>query len=306
MTKDSWGGDMNQPMSYNAWLYGYGNPVKYTDRSGNSPLLCEIPFIGCLDTAKNAVLAAKAAYNKVGPILLALSQREPWNSRFNCLNPGWSKPERAIDLLADYLCERETNSNDPDSIIFYGNDTLTIELARSVLLDAVRKEFYTTGDISVPKESKFNITEFGIALIDAINLGTGKISYPLTHFLGSFDYKVIKSSPDRVEFQIDNRTDLASGTHIPLRYPPYEERDNPYSLEQYIHEYPEMENEGVLDVLMDHPEIVSILEPKTRQETGFLMGGGNMYQTFKWSERQLSCGLQKLPWPVYLLFIDIQ
>lgn len=34
MTKDTWGGDMNQPMSYNAWLYGYANPVNLTDPSG--------------------------------------------------------------------------------------------------------------------------------------------------------------------------------------------------------------------------------------------------------------------------------
>jgi RHS repeat-associated protein len=301
LTKDSWQGNYTRPLSLNGWNYGYGNPVKNTDPSGHSPLLCGVPFIGCLDTAKNAVLAAKAAYSQVGPILLALSQREPWNNRFNCLDPRWSKPGRAIDLLADYFCERG-----PTSIVFYGNDTLAIELARSVLLDAVRKEFYTAGDISVPKESKFDVPEFGMALLDAINVGTGEISFPLSHFLGSFDYKVVKSSSDRVEFQIDNRTDLASGTHIPLRYPPYDERDNPYSLEQFIQEHPEMENEGVLDVLMDHPEIVSILESRTRQETGFLMGGGNMYQTFKWSEQHLDCELRKLPWPVYVLFLDIR
>ena len=301
LTKDSWQGNYTRPLSLNGWNYVESNPINRTDPSGHSPLLCGVPFIDCVDTAKNAVLAAKAAYSKVGPTLLALIQREPWNNRFNCLDPRWSKPERAIDLLADYFCERG-----PTSIVFFGDDTLTIELARSVLLDAVRKEFYATGDISVPKESKFDIPEFGMALLDAINVGTGEISFPLTHFLGSFDYQAVTSSSGRVEFQIDNRTDLASGTHIPLRYPPYDERENPYSLEQFIQEHPEMENEGVLDVLMDHTEIVSILEPRTRQETGFLMGGGNMYQTFKWSEQHLDCGLQKLPWPVYLLFLDIR
>ena len=301
LTKDSWQGNYTRPLSLNGWNYVESNPINRTDPSGHSPLLCGVPFIDCVDTAKNAVLAAKAAYSKVGPTLLALIQREPWNNRFNCLDPRWSKPERAIDLLGDYFCERG-----PTSIVFFGDDTLTIELARSVLLDAVRKEFYTTGDISVPKESKFDIPEFGMALLDAINVGTGEISFPLTHFLGSFDYQAVTSSSGRVEFQIDNRTDLASGTHIPPRYPPYDERENPYSLEQFIQEHPEMENEGVLDVLMDHTEIVSILEPRTRQETGFFMGGGNMYQTFKWSEQHLDCGLQKLPWPIYLLFLDIR
>jgi RHS repeat-associated protein len=38
LTRDTWGGDTNRPMSYNRWNYGYGNPVKYTDPAGLSPL----------------------------------------------------------------------------------------------------------------------------------------------------------------------------------------------------------------------------------------------------------------------------
>ena len=34
VTKDVWNGDYTTPMSYNAWLYAYANPVKYTDPSG--------------------------------------------------------------------------------------------------------------------------------------------------------------------------------------------------------------------------------------------------------------------------------
>jgi hypothetical protein len=302
ITKDSWQGNFTRPLSLNGWNYVQNNPINRIDPSGHSPIWCGVPLIGCVDTAKNAVLAAKAAYSQVGPILFALSQKNPWNNRFNCLDPRWSKPEHAIDLLADYLCERG-----PSAVAFSGNDALTKELARSILMDAVRREFYASGDISVPKERKFNPPEFGLALLDAINVGTGEIYLPLTHFLGSFDYRVVKSTSGRVEFQINNRTDLASGTHIPLRYPPNGEGDNPYSLEQFIQEYPDMENEGVLDILMIHPEIVSILSPRERQFTGFLMGGGNMYQAFKWSERYLDCGLlEKLPWPVYLLLADIR
>jgi hypothetical protein len=33
-TKDSWQGDYNRPMSYNAWLYVYANPINYIDPSG--------------------------------------------------------------------------------------------------------------------------------------------------------------------------------------------------------------------------------------------------------------------------------
>ncbi len=34
LTRDLWDGDPNRPMSYNAWLYVYANPVNFTDPSG--------------------------------------------------------------------------------------------------------------------------------------------------------------------------------------------------------------------------------------------------------------------------------
>ena len=37
LTRDVWEGDYSQPMSYNGWLYGYGNPVNLTDPSGMYP-----------------------------------------------------------------------------------------------------------------------------------------------------------------------------------------------------------------------------------------------------------------------------
>ena len=32
LSRDTWGGDYNTPLSLNRWMYGYGNPVKYTAR----------------------------------------------------------------------------------------------------------------------------------------------------------------------------------------------------------------------------------------------------------------------------------
>ena len=40
LTRDTWNGDANRPLSFNRWGYGYGNPVKYTDPSGNIPTHC--------------------------------------------------------------------------------------------------------------------------------------------------------------------------------------------------------------------------------------------------------------------------
>jgi RHS repeat-associated protein len=34
LSRDSWDGDANQPMSYNKWMYGNGNPIIYNDPSG--------------------------------------------------------------------------------------------------------------------------------------------------------------------------------------------------------------------------------------------------------------------------------
>jgi hypothetical protein len=37
MSRDTWDGNENQPMSYNMWQYGYANPVNKTDPTGNKP-----------------------------------------------------------------------------------------------------------------------------------------------------------------------------------------------------------------------------------------------------------------------------
>ncbi len=38
LTKDTWGGDYNQPMSLNKWMYVNGNSIIYLDPSGNTPV----------------------------------------------------------------------------------------------------------------------------------------------------------------------------------------------------------------------------------------------------------------------------
>jgi RHS repeat-associated protein len=40
LTRDTWSGNANMPMSYNRWSYGYGNPVNLTDPTGQFPAEC--------------------------------------------------------------------------------------------------------------------------------------------------------------------------------------------------------------------------------------------------------------------------
>ena len=36
ITKDTWQGDYYRPLSFNAWLYGYANPIRFVDPTGHS------------------------------------------------------------------------------------------------------------------------------------------------------------------------------------------------------------------------------------------------------------------------------
>jgi hypothetical protein len=178
-------------------------------------------------------------------------------------------------------------------------------LAYSILIDKVRRYYYHEGGNSVPIEFQFNEPQFMEAILDSIvNYNGPMVEIPITHFLGSFDYSVVSSGSDRIKFRIDNRTDLSSGTHLPGRFPPSNERNNPLSLEEVITENPSLADRNAIDLLHERPDIISILRLKYREETGGA-GGGVMFQTFTWTERRL-CDFERLPWPVYLYFLDIR
>lgn len=42
LSRDTWDGDENQPISYNKWAYAYANPVLYTDPTGRNPIVAAL------------------------------------------------------------------------------------------------------------------------------------------------------------------------------------------------------------------------------------------------------------------------
>ncbi len=305
LTKDSWRGDYNRPTSLNRWSYVEGSPINHSDPSGHS--------IGCM----SLVFSYGTIPSGISASQLISKCREFYtphywanNHVFNCneLNSSvWSKPQTVGELFEDYICERG-----PERVEFSAGDNLTKQLEYSILLDRIRREFYK-GGVNYPKELKFNPLEFLMALNDvyAANI-IHSPDFPLTHFLGSFNYTVTSTNIGRVKITIDNRTDLASGTHFPGVFPPEGEGAFPLSLEKVIREGPpELAHMQAWDLILNYrdPEgrrIVSVLPPLTRSQTMGGMGGGAMSEVFTWTEANLSCEIQKLPWPFYLPLLNIQ
>ncbi len=301
LTRDEWEGDYQRPLSLNAWNYVSANPANQKDPSGYGPDDC-LPGIGCLSwlTAGDAVSRAQSVYSKTGPIALA---GQGLGGRFDCNNPQWSLPTSTGELTADFICERG-----PDHVLFDGSSQLTLELARSPLLDRVRREFFEKkGDVPAGKELRFNVPEYGMASLDLVSSGFRR-DVPITQFLGSFDYTVDRLGSERAQVRIDNQTDRSSGTHFVGRFPPGHERNNPLSMEQIIDERPELASMSALQMFLEYRDtrgnpVVSVLRPMLRTETQG-SGSGVMRQAFSWSERYFDCELP--PWPIYLLWLDIQ
>lgn len=56
LTRDTWGGNANKPLSFNRWNYTYSNPINLTDPSGYVPVECQqmpnkAEYERCVDNA---------------------------------------------------------------------------------------------------------------------------------------------------------------------------------------------------------------------------------------------------------------
>lgn len=75
-------------------------------------------------------------------------------------------------------------------------------------------------------------------------------------------------------------------------------------MESLIIDNTNLANEPLSKIVNDY-EVISILQPLSRDETTGSAGGGTMYQSYVWTEKKLSCFEQWLPLSVRRLFLDI-
>jgi RHS repeat-associated protein len=291
--EDPWEGNYKRPSTLNGWNYVESNPVNHTDPIGYGICLSLVgtqqwtPFL----TVGQAIAMCQELFDKNNWELTSVDCSGRCAQR-------WSSPETIVDLGLDYLCECG-----PEHVFFDGNHPLTVELARSVLLDSIRKEFYAEG--SVEGHLDFGVPQFLLAWLDAAHSMSSRLEFiPITHWMGSFKYRVHSAGFGRVGFWIHNQTDLASGTHFAGRFwPEYYE-----TLEELVEQNPQLADEPLSRILDESSgyHVIAILEAKTREQTIGSEGGGVMEQTFTWTEEKLGCWQRMFPWPVHLLYLDIR
>ncbi len=284
-------------------MYVEGNPVNRIDPSGRSSILSGLCMAQVLNPIPGGTIPFMSARGLVNLCKSFYSQdfwetySAPGLGPYSCaeLNKiAWKKPTTANELFGDYICERGPT----DHFYFNGNDKLTHTLARSLAIHNQRMRFYLSGNIPFD-EIKFDSVFAYLMEWRDLQSASG---FPIMHITGTFEISIQDIGSGRVKFNVHNRTDLASGTHFLKRFPPDDQRTNPLSLERVIEEYPILGDHLAVEVLRNE-DIVSVLKPQRRDETPNGMGGGNLDQTFTWTEKNL-CGLY-LVWPQYLRFLEI-
>ncbi len=276
------------PGTNNGFNYAMGNPVNLSDPSGLYPrsgielmALCfdlhslthGVAPSGPLDprsvTAKEAVELCRASYNK-----------ENWNKDIYGFELGQDLPKTAHELFGWYVHEWRGKYKS-DRLFFDASEPLTRELAKTSLVGDLRQRYYWgKEDLSGPTLYEFMFLEYiQMGLLDISSLR----SVPISFFMGSFWYQIKTLDSDRVGFRIDNDTTLESGTHIVGRFRP-EYYD---TVEDLITRRPDPANKSLAALIRDPEQyrLISILGRRTKEETEGSQGGGDLYQTFTWTER---------------------
>jgi hypothetical protein len=292
LARDPWGGDQMRPETYTGFNYTMGNPVNLSDPSGLDSsgfanfLLCfdlhsvetlappspsfwgQVRFQDRI-TAQQAVDICKSAYSKAN-----------WETvPIHGFDFTSDLPATAHDLFGWFLYDHR-GKRETDRLYFDANQPLAQELAKTDEMNQLRTWYYT-GQLKERgiREYQFDLLQQLQALMDAWK-SAGKLSLPISMVLGSFWYQVVPlDNGHRIGFRIDNDTTLSSGTHVALRH------ETPQSLyvEDMISDYTSLKSKPIRQLIAEYPMIISILHNRTKKETGNA-GGGNLYQTYLWSE----------------------
>jgi RHS repeat-associated protein len=129
LTRDTWEGDANKPLSFNKWGYAYENPLVNSDPNGNEPIECfhagsHIP--GCIDYQPSLINPGRAhdiqnnLYLMANPKLLGKSweytlknfntvlSKQPggmpwWLWYTQCGGGGYSEYSKTEVIIATYI-----------------------------------------------------------------------------------------------------------------------------------------------------------------------------------------------------------
>lgn len=334
LTEDTVPGNASIPRSLNIYSYARDDPVNLTDPSGQQvPLPWCKPgqpcFTGILTPLQFSL--AQTAQAATGPALFALCLdlhtvsggiltgnpritagdavalcKSAYSSQnWSLLQPtfGFDKdlPTSAHELMGWYVSNYRGN-HDTDWLKFDGTQPLTRELAKSVLIHAVRLNYYARGDINSPAEYEFSVQDYLASLGLDSQYSAGKGSLPISFFVGSFFPQVKTLAGDRVGFRIDNDTTLASGSHFRGRYT---SGGFEGSVEDLIDKTPAIANEPLAQVVAGS-KVISILRSRGKENSS---GGGSLWQTYAWTEKRDPCLFLNsitMPRETYALLLDIR
>jgi RHS repeat-associated protein len=191
ISRDTFPGFDESPISYHKWLYAYGNPINKTDPSGLSAGATGYSgldaFVMCFDlhsltkgllpinegmmlqfySAQDVIDICNDAYNK-----------NNWDKDF--FNLEEELPTSAHNLMGWFLYEVGSQH-----LVFDANEPLTQELARSAPIQRKRLKFYREGDLPLTEEN-FGHFEFMESIIFDSFGSIEKESLPISFFWGHF------------------------------------------------------------------------------------------------------------------------
>jgi RHS repeat-associated protein len=301
----------------NLYQYAGSNPVNWSDPSGYLPGWTDYiqgltgPELFGICLAIHTIARAEVQLNAGFVVdICRLSFRQDLWFAFDL---SGDLPSSAHNLFGWFLFESYGPGND-NWLEFDANEPLTQELATSTLVNDVRTWYYEGGDRGGHTDPryvggdtygailyKFGTAEYiGTLLFDSIR-SASKFSLPLEFVMGSFTFQVKRIEGSRLGFRVDNDMTIESGTHIRDRFRP-----------EYLGSVEDLIQLPGYDYLSDRPlsevinktflgkPVISILSSRTAEQTMGLFGGGNLFQTFSWTESYDPCLAGLLPWEVML------